>query len=107
MATAKARAKIVKDLNKALDDKVKEKYAVLSEDDVKKLLVINKWSFDIFDGIESIYETTSHKIASRVTELAERYEKTLPEWEAEVSDYEKKVKAHLRKMGYEILEKIL
>lgn len=107
VATAKARAKIVKDLNKALDDKVKEKYAVLSEDDVKKLLVINKWSFDIFDGIESIYETTSHKIASRVTELAERYEKTLPEWEAEVSDYEKKVKAHLRKMGYEILEKIL
>ncbi len=101
-ATAKARTKIVKDLNKTLDDKVKEKYAVLSEADVKKLLVNNKWSFDIFDGIESLYETTSHKIASRMTELAERYEKTLSELENEVSDYEKKVKAHLREMGYEV-----
>lgn len=102
VATAKSRAKIVKELNKALDDKVKEKYADLSEDDVKKLLVNNKWSFAIFDGIKSLYDATSHKMASRVTELAERYEKTLPEWEAEVSGYEKKVKAHLREMGYEV-----
>ena len=61
-----------------------------------------KWSFDIFEGIKSLYDTTSHKIAARVTELAERYENTLGGLETTVTDYETKVKNHLKEMGFEV-----
>ena len=44
--------------------------------------------------------TTSHEIAGRVSELAERYEDTLPRLEEEVEFYEAKVKAHLERMGF-------
>lgn len=99
--TAKNQAGIVKELNKALDESVKNKYAELTEKEIKDLLVKQKWSFDIFEGIKSLYDTTSHKIATRVTELADRYENTLPDLEATVADYETKVKDHLKEMGFE------
>ncbi len=101
-ATAKNQAGIVKELNKALDESVKNKYAELTEKEIKDLLVKQKWSFDIFEGIKSLYDTTSHKIATRVTELADRYENTLPDLEASVADYETKVKNHLKEMGFEV-----
>lgn len=100
--TAKNQAGIVKELNKALDESVKNKYAELTEKEIKDLLVKQKWSFDIFEGIKSLYDTTSHKIATRVTELADRYENTLPDLEATVADYEIKVKNHLKEMGFEV-----
>lgn len=100
--TAKNRAGIVKELNKALDESVKNKYAELTEKEIKDLLVKQKWSFDIFEGIKSLYDTTSHKIATRVTELADRYENTLGGLEATVADYETKVKNHLKEMGFEV-----
>ena len=100
--TAKEQAGIVKELNKALDESVKNKYAELTEKEIKDLLVKQKWSFDIFEGIKSLYDTTSHKIATRVTELADRYENTLPDLEATVADYETKVKNHLKEMGFEV-----
>lgn len=100
--TAKNQAGIVKELNKALDESVKNKYAKLTEKEIKDLLVNQKWSFDIFEGIKSLYDTTSHKIATRVTELADRYENTLPDLEATVADYETKVKNHLKEMGFEV-----
>lgn len=100
--TAKNQAGIVKDLNKALDESIKNKYAELSEKEIKDLLVKQKWSFDIFEGIKSLYDTTSHKIATLVTELADRYENTLPDLEATVADYETKVKNHLKEMGFEV-----
>ena len=44
--------------------------------------------------------TTSHEIAGRIAELAERYEDTLPSLESDVDLYESKVKEHLKKMGF-------
>ena len=98
--TAKKQASIVKDLNKALEESVKSKYAELSEKEIKDLLVKQKWSFAIFEGIKNLYDTTSMKIAARVTELAERNENTLPDLETTVADYETKVKNHLKEMGF-------
>lgn len=100
--SAKKHAGIVKELNKALDESIKAKYGKLNEKDIKDLLVKNKWSFAIFEGIKSLYDTTSHKIASRVAELADRYESTLPQLESDIADYETKVKNHLKEMGFEI-----
>ena len=96
----KKYSKIVKELNTALDEACKAKYAELTMDEIKELLVNRKWYYTIFAGIKALYITTSHEIAGRITALAERYENTLPELESELESYESKVKAHLERMGF-------
>ena len=96
----KKYSKIVKELNTALDEACKAKYAELTMDEIKELLVNRKWYYTIFEGIKALYVTTSHEIAGRVAELAERYEDTLLSLENEVESYEAKVKAHLERMGF-------
>lgn len=96
----KKYSKIVKELNTALDEACKAKYAELTMDEIKELLVNRKWYYTIFEGIKALYVTTSHKIAGRISELAERYEYTLPSLENEVESYEAKVKAHLERIGF-------
>lgn len=96
----KKYSKIVKELNTALDEACKAKYAELTMDEIKELLVNRKWYYTIFEGIKALYVTTSHAIAGRIAELAERYEVTLFELEKSVEDYEAKVKAHLERMGF-------
>lgn len=91
---------LVKDLNVALDEAEKEKYAELTIDEVKELLVNHKWYYTIFDGISSLYSTTSHNMANRISELANRYESTLPNLEKDVEEFEAKVKSHLERMGF-------
>lgn len=98
--TLKKQNNIVKELVQAFDLMVKEKYSVLTIEEIKELLVNKKWYYTIFDGTKSLYATTSHNIANRIVELVERYENTLPSLETEVSELEKKVKAHLAKMGF-------
>ena len=96
----KEYTKIVKELNTALDEAEKAKYAELTIDEVKELLVNHKWYYTIFDGISELYSTTSHNMANRISELANRYESTLPSLEKDVVDYEVKVKSHLERMGF-------
>lgn len=96
----KEYTKLVKDLNIALDEAEKAKYAELTIDEVKELLVNHKWYYTIFDGISALYSTTSHNMANRISELANRYESTLPSLEKDVEDYEAKVKSHLERMGF-------
>ncbi len=96
----KKYSKIVKELNAALDEACKAKYSELTMDEIKELLVNRKWYYTIFEGIKALYVTASHEIAGRISELAERYEDTLPSLENEVESYEAKVKAHLERMGF-------
>lgn len=91
---------LVKELNVALDKACKEKYVELTIEEIKELLVNRKWYYTIFEGIKALYITTSHEIAGRIAELAERYENTLPSLEDEAENYETKVKAHLERMGF-------
>lgn len=94
------QSKIIKALKAALDEKLKEKYAVLTVEEIKELLVNKKWYYSIYDGIDALYVAISHNITDRVIELAERYEDTLPELSDSVADYEAKVKSHLERMGF-------
>jgi len=96
----KEYTKIVKDLYIALDIEVKEKYKKLTIEEIKELLVNQKWYYSIFDGIKQLYVTTSHNMTNRIAELVERYEDTLPNLENEVSEIESKVKSHLERMGF-------
>ena len=96
----KKYSKIVKELLSALDQKVRDKYAELTDEDIKELLINRKWYYSIFDGIKALYVTTSHNIAGRISELAQRYENTLPELEQQTADFEAKVKSHLERMEF-------
>jgi len=99
------QAKIVKSLSQQLDDKAKARYAELTEPQIKDLLINHKWHTQIYEGIYAIYKTVSQQITTRIVEIAERYEQPLPELEKTVAEYEKKVKQHLVKMGFEQIMK--
>lgn len=96
-----AAKKMLKQADIALDVQAREKYEKLTDAEIKQLLVEEKWFRAIYNGIDAIHSAVSHRLSSRVTELVERYEFTLPECEAEVAALESKVKSHLEGMGFE------
>ena len=92
--------KVVKDLNKALDEKCRARYDSLTDEEILDLLVNKKWFDSIFVGIADLYAAISHRLTNRIIELAERYENTLPELDEDTTEYEAKVKSHLERMGF-------
>lgn len=92
--------KTLKDLRAALDAKTRAQYPKLTDDQCVELLLERKWYRSLTGGVFALYTSVSHSIATRVSELAERYGKTLPELEAEVTDYASRVKGHLERMGF-------
>ena len=93
--------KVVKGLNKALDEKCRARYDSLTHEEILELLVNKKWFDSIFFGIADLYAAISHHLTNRIIELADRYEDTLPELDKETTEYEAKVKSHLERMGFE------
>lgn len=92
--------KVVKELNKALDEKCRARYEKFTDNEILDLLVNKKWFDSIFSGITDLYAEISHRLTSRIIELAERYEDTLPELDKVTTEYDTKVKSHLERMGF-------
>lgn len=90
--------KVVRDLNKALDEKCRARYKTLTDAEIIDLLVNKKWFDSIFAGITDLYAAISHHLTNRIIELAERYESTLPQLESDTTEYETKVKSHLERI---------
>ena len=93
-------AKTLNDLRAALDKKTHEQYAKLNDKQCLELLLDRKWYRSLVSGVYALYTAVSHRITERVTELAERYERTMPELEAEAAKLEGKVKSHLKRMEF-------
>ncbi len=85
---------------KALEALIIKKYPVLSIDEIKTLVVDDKWIATIDRDIHTEMDRISQRLTQRIKELAERYEMPLPKQTSEVSELEKKVNAHLEKMGF-------
>ena len=83
-----------------LYEKVLKKYAELSVDEVKTLVVEDKWLATLSVRIEQLLTDLTQKLSQRVKEIAVRYEYTVPELEAEQEELKNKVKQHLAIMGY-------
>lgn len=92
--------KVLKQLRTELDKKARAQYPKLTDAQCMELLIERKWYHSLINGIFALYTSVCHAICERVTELAERYEKTLPELESEVADYATRVKGHLERMGF-------
>lgn len=84
----------------ALNGQLEKKYSQLTLEEIRHLLVEEKWFAAIYSGIDAIHEAVSHHLSARVTQLVERYEYTLKECKDEVDQYEDKVKSHLERMGF-------
>jgi type I restriction enzyme M protein len=93
-------AKALKGLRAALDRRACAQYPQLTDDQCVELLLNRKWYRSLISRMFALYKSVSHRIATRNTKLAERYEKTLPELEAEVEGYASRVKGHLQRMGF-------
>jgi len=92
----------IKQAEKNLDIKLYEKYPTLTADEVKTLVVNDKWMQTIEKSVKDEIDRISQSLANRIKELAERYGTPLPKIDTEVSELESRVNAHLEKMGFKI-----
>jgi len=95
-----AAKKQLKEAEKELDDRAYAKYPKLTQDEVKTMVIEDKWLASLEAAIHGEMDRISQGLTQRVKELAERYETTLPELTDQVGDLEEKVNGHLEKMGF-------
>ncbi len=93
--------KKIKNAQKAMDKNVIDRYRVLSEDEIKTLVVDDKWMTAISKDVMSELERISQRLSQRIKGLAERYATPMPAVNAQVDELEIKVNRHLEKMGFE------
>lgn len=90
----------IKEQQKELETKVWNKYKALSEDEIKTLVVDNKWIQILDNAIHTEMQRISQRLTQRIKELADRYDTPMPKLLEEVTLLEEKVNAHLAKMGF-------
>jgi type I restriction enzyme M protein len=93
-------SKKVKDAQKLLDNKVAAQYAKLSTDEIKTLVVQDKWLTTLAADVQTELDRISQALTGRIKQLAERYAEPLPQLAADVAALNAKVEAHLLKMGF-------
>ncbi len=91
----------LKDAEVALDAAAYAKYPMLTEAEVKTLVVDDKWLTALEAAIHGEMDRISQALAQRVRELAERYETPLPQMTARAAELEQRVNAHLARMGFD------
>ena len=93
--------KAVKEAQLALDEQVLAHYATLTEEEIKTLVVANKWFASIHAAIDGEVQRLTQALAARIQELEERYAQPLLVLAEEVEGYSTRVDEHLRMMGTE------
>ncbi|MFT5716913.1 MAG: type I restriction enzyme M protein [Oleiphilaceae bacterium] len=96
-----AAKKEVKEAQEALDLAVFNQYPKLSIDDIKTLIVDDKWLATLQANIIAEIERVTQQMANRVKELEERYSAPLPALTKSVDDLSDRVADHLKAMGLE------
>ncbi len=102
LAKEAAAAKQIKTATAELDKKILERYNTLTEDEIKSLVVEDKWMATLEKAVNTEMDRISQRLTQRIKELAERYETPLPQHTQAVADLEENVKAHLQAMGFSI-----
>ncbi len=92
--------KQVKEADADLDDMALAKYPKLTVDDVKALVVDDKWLAVLEARVHGEMDRISQALTARVKQLAERYEAPMPQLAKQADELEAKVNRHLVKMGF-------
>lgn len=92
--------KKIKEDNKDLDTKLVKKYKELTPNEIKLLVVCDKWMKRLETDIKEELDRVSQNLTNRIKELSARYAMPLPKQISKVNELEGKVNAHLEKMGF-------
>jgi len=90
----------LKDAEEALEEKLAAKYPKLTDDDIKTLVVDDKWLGTLTAAVQGELDRVSQTLTSRIRQLAERYATPLPQLTDEVETLAAKVAGHLANMGF-------
>jgi len=96
-----ALGKKIKESEILLDKKLLEKYKNLTQEEIRVLLVDDKWMTTIEQEIKTEVESICQRLSQRIKELSERYVNTLSDISGKVTEYETRVREHLVKMGFD------
>ena len=88
-----------KEADAALDKLAYDKYPQLSVDEIKTLVVNDKWLATLAMAVQGELDRVSQTLTTRIRELAERYDTPLPKLVSEVTDLSVRVDEHLKRMG--------
>ncbi len=95
-ADIKARLKAAQE---DLEAKLDAKYPKLTEDDIKTLVVEDKWLGMLAAAVQGELDRVSQTLTGRIRQLAERYAMPLPQLTDDVAALAARVDGHLKKMG--------
>ena len=91
--------KDVKDKQTKLDELTLDRFTKLTENEVRELVIEDKWITSIKNLIQTEIDSISQRLTTRIKELGERYDTKLGELATETHLLESKVAEHLQKMG--------
>lgn len=89
----------IKTADAVLDQLAHDQYAKLSVDDIKTLVVDDKWLTALATAVQGELDRVSQTLTGRIRQLAERYATPLPQLVDDVAKLSAKVDEHLKKMG--------
>ena len=89
----------IKKAEEGLDNKIHAKYPQLSEEEIKGLVVDDKWLAILAVAVQGELDRVSQTLTGRIRELRERYAIPLPQLTDEVATLASRVEDHLKKMG--------
>lgn len=84
----------------ALDEAVVKHYPKLSLDEARALVIDDKWLARIAAEMEGELDRVAQRLSTRSGQLAERYDRKLPDLMKRVEETQTRVAAHLAKMGF-------
>ena len=90
----------VKNEELELDAKAYNQYPKLTEEEIKTLVVDDKWMNALQSAIGGEIDQISQSITQRIKELSERYDTTLPQMNSQMTQLEDRVNCHLERMGF-------
>ena len=89
----------VKELEASLDRVAYQHYPKLTETEIKRLVVDDKWMASLSTVVQGELDRVSQTLTGRIRQLAERYDTPLPQLVEEVDALAAKVDGHLKMMG--------
>ncbi len=92
----------VKEADAALDQRAYHHYPQLSVEEIKALVVEDKWLATIAIAVQGELDRVSQTLTTRIRQLAERYAMPLPQLVGEVAELSARVDAHLQRMGFDV-----
>jgi len=83
----------------ALETKVAAKYGKLAENEIRTIVVDDKWLTTLAVAVQGELDRVSQTLTRRILELADRYATPLPQLSAETAALAARVGEHMERMG--------